>query len=158
MKSTNASSLCLALFDRISEIAYSSTINELALARIEQEVEQARESDPVNYLFIRAAASCLRADEASCREYHHRAIEYEPGVIAYYNYAISLSRLGRLLESLSYAQKALDLAPTDQMICDFKASLLTRIQDQMWEEMDDDTDAFLSEVCMTTFQEGEAHA
>ena len=158
MRLPDVSSICAELFEQLSEIAYSAVVNEIGLARIEKNAEEAKDSDPLNFLFIKAAANCIKGDEDLCRKYHLQAIAFEARVESYYNFAVSLSRLGRLLESLEYVQKAMNLAPTDEGLAEFKKSLLDRIEGQMWDDMDNDTDDFLTEVCMSSFHIGDAHS
>lgn len=139
------------LLERVHEIRRSEKKDDIALQQIVREAKLLAEIDPVNYEYIMGAVACLRNQIPAMRRHYTSAIRQKPDVPEpYYNYANSLATLGWFDEALALLDKALELAPSYDLAKNLKERILDLIEDQMWSDMNNDTEEDLRNFCMST--------
>ena len=149
MSNSQAQTKSEVLLNRVYEIGHSGRTNELALQRIVREAEPIALIEPLNYEYIMGAVACIREDEVAMRKHYSNAITHHPSAPeSHFNFANSLVRLGYDYEALFQLDKALELNTKHEAANDLKNTILDHIEEQMWADMESDTEDDLLGFCM----------
>jgi hypothetical protein len=101
------------LIDLLNELAGSSRVNDFTIRNIEREAAAMRNANPPGASVVLGAAACLKGDVEAMHAHHRNAIALGGGAYAHFQYAISLSRVGQLAESMVYAERGHEIDPLD---------------------------------------------
>lgn len=113
------------LMDELNEIEDVS----VAASRAQDIAQEARKGGDEGFaLFFEGEALCLQGDLDRGAELQHKAIELLPDVVfALSNYAVVLSRLGRVKQALRHLDHALSIEPGDLLSVSQKSICLCKL-------------------------------
>jgi hypothetical protein len=89
------------------------------------------------------------------RKYYVQALDVNGSTFQKrFNFAQSLAMTGQYCEAYAQAKKALEILRTSGQAADLLESISERMIEEMWEEMENDSEKHLTRMCMTNFQLG----
>jgi tetratricopeptide (TPR) repeat protein len=113
------------LMDELNELDDIS----VAVEKSQDIAREAREQEDDGFaLFFEGEALCLQGDLEGGAKLQHKAIELLPDVVfVLSNYAVVLSRLGRVKQALSHLNHALEIDPNDLLSASQKSICLCKL-------------------------------
>ena len=101
------------LVRQVAGIARSSVIDEVALRRIAREARALMKSDAAGAHAVLGTVAAIRGDEAATKKHYRIALDWEPQVPIWVNYATSLTMLDDNQGALDVLRKGMKAHPGD---------------------------------------------
>jgi tetratricopeptide (TPR) repeat protein len=148
-------SMAAKVLDELAIRAAQGDVDEFTLSRLEKSAATSRDVDWINYLYVMGAISALRQDKDAVRKYYTQALDANGGTFkTRFNFAQSLALTGQYCDAFAQAKAALEILPTSGQAADLLESISARMIEEMWKDMDNDSDQDLTRMCMMNFAGG----
>ena len=112
------------VLDELASRAAQGDVDAFTLSRLEKSAATSRDVDWINYVYIMGAISALRQDKDAVRKYYVQA------------------------------KAALEILPTSGQAAALHESISERMIEEMWKDMENDSEEDLTRMCMMNFAAG----
>ena len=143
------------VLDELASRVAEGDIDEFTLSRLEKSAATSKDVDWINYIYVMGAISALRQDKDAVRKYYAQALDVNGNTFqTRFNFARSLAMTGQYCEAFLQAKAALEIRPTSEQAAALLESISKRMIEEMWEDMENDSEEDLTRMCMMNFAAG----
>ena len=148
-------SMAAKVLDELASRAAEGGIDEFTLSRLEKSAATSKDVDWINYIYVMGAISALRQDKDAVRKFYTQALDVNGSTFqTRFNFARSLAMTGQYCEAFPQAKAALEIRPTSEQAAVLLESISNRMIEEMWKDMETDSEEDLTRMCMMNFAAG----
>lgn len=148
-------SMAAKVLDELASRAAQGDVDEFTLSRLEKSAATSQDIDWINYVYVMGAISALRQDKDAVRKYYVQALDVNGSTFkTRFNFAQSLAMTGQYCEAYAQAKAALEILPTSGQAAALLESISERMIEEMWKDMENDSEEDLTRMCMMNFAAG----